>query len=270
MYSTKTRQIIYDAISAGVELTAAELVEATGIRDKTARGSLKRMCSLGIITKTNGKYARTSKEPLITYRPRWKDIYDGCPNQFTSDDIVSMGYTRPEAAGTIASMMTNEAIMIIGQKAKTGRGTPLNIYQKIKKDEKMSEKVFTIMPNPAPQQPQSLLQSIISEFTALPNKEKAVFVAKLMPNIDQKDLLDWYNVAYPNPKKFDSVQEGEVLFHPMLDEVRIEKVYPDWLCFYGNGSEWKVDKNGYIDGKKDKTPVLFFDLDDYIAWKRKK
>lgn len=123
---------------------------------------------------------------------------------------------------------------------------------------------------PKPEVPTFSIETILAEFLALSNIEKANLVSKFIPILSYQDFLDSYNVSYPQPKKFDNVSEGDTLFHPMLDEVRIEKVYPEWLCFYGNGAEWKVDREGYIDGKKDKPPVLFFDLDDYIAWKRNK
>ena len=110
----------------------------------------------------------------------------------------------------------------------------------------------------------TLLARIKAEFLALTNEEKAKFVTDFIPSLDPKELLEFLNVAYPKPLKFADVKAGDLLFHPLLGNVAVERVTEDRLCFSANGTKWLTDKDGYVDGKHDKKPVLFFNLDDYV------
>lgn len=110
----------------------------------------------------------------------------------------------------------------------------------------------------------TLLERIKAEFLAMTNEEKAKFVTDFIPSIDPKELLEFLNVAYPKPLKFADVRAKDLLFHPLLGNVAVERVTEDRLCFSANGTKWLTDKDGYVDGNRNKKPVLFFDIDDYI------
>lgn len=195
------------------------------------------------------------------------DTYNRLPERFTSKDIQETFNTTKSTAAKLVTYLTTFNLSIHVRK-KNRDGFELN-----KKTQKREIKMNTQSNKFAEQkikQNHGLLEEIKSEFLALTNEEKVGFVTMLVPNIETKEILDWFNIVYPKPKKFASVEVGDSLFHPMLGYIEIVKIIDEWLCFYGNGAEWKSDMNGYIDGKRDKAPVLFFDIDDYVSHMKEK
>jgi predicted transcriptional regulator len=114
----------------------------------------------------------------------------------------------------------------------------------------------------------SLLKDILEEFMGIPNEKKLEFITLMLglKQDDQERFKSNYERAYPKAGKFQNVEPGDSLFHPLVGTVTISRVTDEWLCFRCHEVQWKADKDGYIDGDKRKSPVLFADMCDYTSY----
>lgn len=198
-----------------------------------------------------------------------KAIFDSLPNEMNIRVIQnSLGYSEGHSYRIIRGFIADGYIELFKKMSGWRESRVPALYRKTGK-EYVSAPTTTKAPKETPTvisltDHPTLLKRIKAEFLALTNVEKAKFVTDFIPSIDPKELLEFLNEAYPKQLKFAVVKAGDLLFHPLLGNVAVERVTEDRLCFISNGVKWLTDKDGYIDGKHDKKPVLFFNIDDYV------
>jgi len=110
----------------------------------------------------------------------------------------------------------------------------------------------------------SLCDQMLVTFRSFSNQDKAMLISTLFPIATEAELLAKFDELYPN-YILPNVKEGDMLFHPLIGKVKIEKASPKKLGFYGNGQAWEADRNGHliVNGKTHDRRTLFIDFADY-------
>jgi len=182
-----------------------------------------------------------------------------------------LGYSKAHSYNIIKSFVADGYVELFKKASGWGESKMPALYRKTGKEyvptstkAKSDVTVASLTDHP------TLLEHIKAEFFALTNEEKAKFITDFIPSLDPKELLEFLNEAYPKPLKFAAVKAMDLLFHPLLGNVAVEHVTKDRLCFSANGTKWLTDKDGYIDGDRNKKPVLFFNIDDYVNEMKKR
>lgn len=216
-------------------------------------------------------YKKTGKEyvtPLTKAEKRLCKAIKYMPNKFTLKMVSEvLDFSKSHASRIIKLWLRNQLIIKIADPSREKWLWTPAIYQKTTTKEtpmalptiKKSDVLVTSLTDHP-----TLIDCIKAEFLTLTNEEKAELITDFIPSLDPKELLGLLNEAYPKPLKFADVKAKDLLFHPLLGNVVVERVTEDRLCFSANGVKWLTDKDGYVDGKREKKPVLFFNIDDYV------
>lgn len=215
-----------------------------------------------ILMKTN--YSRL----LAARMNKFSNVIRKLPNTFTIKDYAKIAGISDKHAST---NLRNNLDKCLYYTLKQGNkdGIKNTIYRKTNKEITMPNDSATILSRESLTQ-MSLIQQLMSEFKELPNNEKVVFICTLFPFVDAANVIVKINEQYPN-YIFAKLAENDKLFHPIAGIVEIFDVNAHSFKFYGNGTKWESDRNGYliVNGKKDAKRTVFLDLDDYVKHMKK-
>jgi len=181
------------------------------------------------------------------------------------DRLVKQGYLEKNGYGKYAKSTKQQQL--------TKKDVPMDIVAK----DKTIELVTEVFPNSSSDNyqesgkiPFEMLRQKLNVaafmhlFINCHNADKAKLISTLFPMATEAELLAKFDELYPN-YILPNVKEGDILFHPLIGKVKIEKASPKKLGFYGNGQAWEADRNGHliVNGKTHDRRTLFIDFADY-------
>lgn len=99
-------------------------------------------------------------------------------------------------------------------------------------------------------------------FKKATNVEKTELACLLNPFLSKAETLIKFNQLYP-VYAMPNIKKGDMVFHPIAGKKEVVDADEKWIYFYGNGSKWKCDRNGYIDGLTDKPRSVWESFESY-------
>jgi len=208
------------------------------------------------------------------------EILEGLPEIFGLDTVVALGYAYNTANSRVCDMISrglvrhhkrgsinSKALYEKTDKAPLYKDDNVAVCRNMKKRRKnplaadlISVDSITI----SPLKWVSLCDQMLATFRSFSNQDKALLISTLFPIATEAELLAKFDELYPN-YILPNVKEGDMLFHPLIGKVKIEKASPKKLGFYGNGQAWEADRNGHliVNGKTHDRRTLFIDFADY-------